>query len=110
MKVISYSLWGDNKVYTYGMIENVLLAREIYPGWQVRIHYNDTVPQNVVDWLGQQKNVKLIEHVKANDGRDSNMFWRFEELFTHNTVIVRDADSTVECARKIIRRRVVDLR
>ena len=100
MNIISYSLWGDNKVYTYGMVENVLLAREIYPGWQIRIHYNDTVPQNIVDWLGQQPNVKLIEHVKANDGRDSNMFWRFEELFTNNTVLVRDADSRLNKREK----------
>ena len=100
MKVISYSLWGDNKVYTYGMIENVILAREIYPGWQVRIHYNDTVPTDVVTWLGRQQNVKLIEHVKANDGRDSNMFWRLEDLFTNWTVLIRDSDSRLNVREK----------
>ena len=46
---ISYSLWGDNEVYTYGMIENALAAKEIYSEWIVRIHYNDTVPKNVID-------------------------------------------------------------
>ena len=27
---ISYSLWGTNKVYTYGIIENVLDAKKYY--------------------------------------------------------------------------------
>ena len=48
---ISYSLWGENKVYTYGIIENVLDAQKFYKGWIVRVHYNDTVPQNIIDWL-----------------------------------------------------------
>ena len=100
MKVISFSLWGDNKVYTYGMIENVLLARELYPGWQVRVHYNRTVPTNIITWLGQQKNVKLIEHTKSQDGRDSNMFWRFEDLFTNWTVLIRDSDSRLNKREK----------
>ena len=100
MNIISYSLWGNNKVYTYGMIENVIIAQELYPGWQVRIHYNDTVPKKIVDWLGKQTNVKLIKHTKSNDGRDSNMFWRFEELFTNNTVLVRDSDSRLNQREK----------
>ena len=69
MKVISFSLWGDNKVYTYGMIENVLLARELYPGWQVRVHYNKTVPNDIITWLSQQTNVKLIKHNKDKENR-----------------------------------------
>ena len=100
MKVISYSLWGGNKVYTYGMIENVILARDIYHGWQVRIHYNDTVPAKIVSWLGQQTNVKLIKHTKAADGRDSNMFWRFEDLFTNWTVLIRASDSRLNKREK----------
>ena len=30
MKYISYSLWGDNKVYTYGIVENALDAVKFY--------------------------------------------------------------------------------
>ena len=100
MNIISYSLWGNHKVYTYGMIENVIIAQELYPGWQVRIHYNDTVPEKIVSWLGKQTNVKLIKHTKSDDGRDSNMFWRFEELFTNNTVLVRDSDSRLNKREK----------
>ena len=61
-KYISYSLWGSNKVYTYGMIENVLTAKELYKGWTVRIHYNNTVPNEIIEWLKTQENVTLIHH------------------------------------------------
>lgn len=95
MRYISYSLWGDNKVYTYGMIENVLLAKELYAGWTVRVHYNDTVPIQIIEWLKTQENVSLIHH-EGHTAKASNTFWRFEDLFLKDaTVIVRDSDSRV---------------
>jgi hypothetical protein len=97
---ISYSLWGSNEVYTYGMIENVLLAKEIYKGWKVRIHYNDTVPIKVVEWLGTQDNVMMIHH-EGSGTVASNMFWRFYDLFIPNTVVlIRDADSRLSLHEK----------
>jgi len=92
---ISYSLWGNNEVYTYGMIENVLIAKEMYSEWIVRIHYNDTVPKKVIDWLTKQSNVEMVCH-EGTDKLASNMFWRFYDLFLPDTVvIVRDADSRI---------------
>ena len=97
---ISYSLWGSNEVYTYGMIENVLLAKEIYKGWKVRIHYNDTVPIKVIEWLGTQDNVMMIHH-EGSGTVASNMFWRFYDLFIPNTVVlIRDADSRLSLHEK----------
>jgi len=105
MKYISYSLWGDNKVYTYGIVENVLDANKFYNGWIVRVHYNDTVPQNIVDWLRVQDNVELVHH-PGTKAKASNSLWRFEDLFIEDaTVIVRDTDSRftqreLECVRE----------
>lgn len=97
---ISYSLWGSNEVYTYGMIENVLLAKEIYKGWKVRIHYNDTVPQKVIEWLEAQDNVEMVHH-RGKDALASNMFWRLYDLFLPDTVvIIRDADSRLSIYEK----------
>jgi len=93
MKYITYSLWGDNKVYTYGIIENVLDAKKFYEGWIVRVHYNDTVPQNIVDWLKGQNNVEVIHH-PGTKTKASNTLWRLEDLFIKDaTVLSRDADS-----------------
>jgi len=97
---ISYSLWGTNKVYTYGMIENVLLAKEIYKEWKVRIHYNDTVPIKVIEWLSAQENTEMVHH-EGCDTLASNMFWRFYDLFLPDTVVtIRDADSRLSIHEK----------
>ena len=37
LKVISFSLYGDNPKYTTGLINNVLLAEYFYPGWNIYI-------------------------------------------------------------------------
>lgn len=98
-KCISYSLWGDNKVYTYGMVENVLLAKEVYPGWTVRIHYNDTVPPHIIEWFKSQENAELIHH-PGTKKKASNTLWRFEDMFTDWIVIVRDSDSRLNIREK----------
>jgi hypothetical protein len=92
---ISYSLWGDNKVYTYGLVENVLNNRRLLPQWTTRVHHNDTVPSNILEWLKAQDDVQLVRH-EGSGRKASNMFWRFEDLFLKNsTVLVRDADSRI---------------
>ena len=63
MKYITYSLWGDNKVYTYGIIENVIDAKKYYDGWIVRVHHNDTVPTGIIDWLKKQDNVEVVHQI-----------------------------------------------
>ena len=98
-KIIAFSLWGDNKVYTYGTIENVILAKELYPGWVVKIHYNETVPENVINLLKKYDNVELIKH-EGNQKKASNTLWRFEELFSDNIIIVRDTDSRLNIREK----------
>lgn len=93
MKYISYSIWGENKVYTYGIIENVLDARKYYEGWIVRVHYNDTVPIPIIDWLKKQDNVEVVHHLGL-ETKASNSLWRFEDLFIKDAIVLcRDADS-----------------
>ena len=102
-KFISYSLWGDNKVYTYGMIENVIAARKYFPMWLLRIHYNVTVPEEIINWLGNQPNVNLVKHTGA-EMRAANTLWRYNDLFLGiddeygSTVLFRDCDSRL-CQR-----------
>jgi hypothetical protein len=92
---ISYSLWGSNKVYTYGIVENALQLQHILPDWTLRVHYNESVPYNIINWLKAQPNVQLIHH-EGTDCKASNMFWRFEDLFLQDTtVLIRDADSRI---------------
>jgi len=37
-RVISFTLYGNDKKYTYGAIRNAVLAPRYYPGWTVRFY------------------------------------------------------------------------
>ena len=82
-------------MYTYGIIENVLDAKTFYEGWIVRVHYNDTVPQNIIDWLKLQDNVEVVHH-PGTKAKASNTLWRFEDLFIKDAIVLSsDADSRI---------------
>ena len=98
-KIVSFSLWGNKNKYTLGMIENVKLAKEIYPDWIIKIHYNNSVPKQIIEWLKNNDNVELVKH-ENNFNNFSNCFWRIEEIFSDNIVIVRDADSRLNIREK----------
>ena len=50
-KVISYSLWGDNPIYTHGALRNLEMAKEIYPEWTCRFYLDKNVPEDIVTKL-----------------------------------------------------------
>jgi protein O-GlcNAc transferase len=75
MKIISFSLWGNNPMYTLGALENIRLAKEIYPGWKCRFYIDKTVEVAIIR--------KILEvggdvYKISNDrGLFYGMFWRF---------------------------------
>ncbi len=70
-------------------------AKTFYEGWIVRVHYNDTVPQNIIDWLKLQDNVEVVHH-PGTKAKASNTLWRFEDLFIKDAIVLsRDADSRI---------------
>ena len=48
-KVISYCIWGDNKLYNYGIYENALLLNQIFPEWYMVVYYTKTAIGKVID-------------------------------------------------------------
>jgi hypothetical protein len=48
-KVISYSLWGDNKLYNYGIYENAILLNKIFPDWHMVVYYTKTAIGKVIE-------------------------------------------------------------
>lgn len=92
-KIISYCLWGSTEIYNYGMLENALFAKKMFPYWMVHVYYKDNIIKSVKDALFSLKNVKMIE-MKNSTNNLSNMMWRYTPAFEKdNIVIVRDADS-----------------
>jgi hypothetical protein len=88
--VISFSIFGNNPKYCVGLIRNLKLSSEIFPGWGVYVYYNNTV---LVEYLEEYK---IFTHVKLIDMSDKNipgMFWRFLPFEGVERFICRDADS-----------------
>ena len=73
-KLICFSLWGDNPVYTFGAIKNATLAKKHYPGWICRYYIADCVPEDIITMLEIMDNVEII---KMGKGDWTAMFWRF---------------------------------
>ena len=56
MKIISFSLWGDNPKYCVGAVKNAELARQIYPDWVSRFYCGTSVPSETTIALLQHGN------------------------------------------------------
>ena len=91
MKVISFSLYGDNPKYTIGAIKNSELKETFFPGWEMRVYHNDSVPNYVLEQL-EANNVVLV-----NTGVEQgvcNAMWRFAPASEKvECFISRDCDS-----------------
>jgi len=101
VKVLAFCMWGNIKTYCIGCIKNVILAKHLFPNWEVWIYYNSSVPQCVIRWLKQRDNVKLFE---IDDEKTASSFqqngqqgsiWRYYPLSDKNVevVVCRDIDS-----------------
>jgi len=94
MKVISFSLWGDNPKYTLGAIQNANLARIIYPGWICRYYVGKDTPKEIITLLRAFDHVQVVETGQAG-GAALGTMWRFEAASDPDVEILlsRDCDS-----------------
>mgnify|MGYP003632097429 CR=1 FL=1 len=93
MKVIAFSLWGDNTRYTLGALQNANLAKVVYPEWVCRFYVGQSTSRIIVDMLREFDNVEIVEMEEQGDW--TGMFWRFIAASDPNieVLIVRDCDS-----------------
>lgn len=91
-KLVSYSLFGRDRLYLNGAIRNAWLVPKIYPGWTTRFYVSQEIPDSVIDEL-QAHGADVVR--KERKGRIDGMFWRFLPAAdtTLEAVIVRDVDS-----------------
>lgn len=97
--VISFSLWGDNPIYTVGAIRNSELKNEFFPDWEMWIYYDVTVKDEILNELNNN-GVKLIE---KSDEAYIKATWRFLPI-SDNSIdyfISRDCDSRISLRDKI---------
>jgi len=93
-KIISFSLWGNEPMYTIGAIRNAELAETVYPGWICRFYIGDDVAEDIVDKLKSFDNTEVIV-MKDEENDWQGMFWRFYAIENEGVdiVIFRDTDS-----------------
>lgn len=92
MKYVSFSLWGDNELYTKGAVQNAQQISEFYPDWKGIFYYDNSVPSEVIDKIKE-----LGSTVLDMTGVPFGPFWRFfaAELDDCEYVIFRDCDSRI---------------
>ena len=95
-KIISFSLWGSNPVYTIGAVRNAELAKEIYPDWICRFYIGKSVPIEIIDSLVKKNNTEVF--IMNEDGDWTGMFWRFYPASEPDVevMISRDTDSRLD--------------
>jgi len=100
MKLITFSLWGQDPKYLHGAIRNAELAKEIYPDWMCRFYTGASVPFPIINNLKEMDNVEVVQKNSFGDWR--SMFWRFEPASESDVEIMisRDADSRLSIREK----------
>jgi len=93
MKLITFSLWGQDPKYTLGALKNAELSKTIYPGWKCRFYLGASVPKPIEYDLQKHDHVELVNRPEWGDWR--GMFWRFEPAGEEDVevMISRDCDS-----------------
>jgi hypothetical protein len=94
-KVISYSLYGNNKKYCIGMLENLKINKEKLSDWDVYIYYSEDVPDKYIEMYKEYN--PLLINCGTTEYIWEGMFWRFYP-FNDNTIDIflsRDADSRI---------------
>ena len=99
MKLITFSLFGDNPLYCVGAVENARLAKEIYPDWTARFYVAQDVPSMYLDAI-EEYDAEIIHCEKKNAYDGLN--WRFRPLCDPSVEfwISRDADSRLSWREK----------
>lgn len=97
MKIISFTLYGDDRKYTHGMVDNLKLAKMLYPDWTVFVYHDDSVPSYVLRHL-KDNNATLVD---VTGCKILAAMWRFLAADEPcERFIVRDADSRLS-AREV---------
>lgn len=102
MKIIAFSLWGDDSKYCIGAAKNIELARQLFPDWVCRFYVGQSVPSETLKYLLiPRDNVEVVRMNEPGDWR--GMFWRFEAASDPDceVMISRDCDSRLSMREKL---------
>jgi len=105
-RYISFSLWGDSRLYCQGAIDNIKLAKEVYPDFTCRFYVAEDCPA-LADLRNLDCEIVVMPKQKGIDRENKDwtwqfehigMFWRYliiDELVDGDIALFRDCDSRV---------------
>lgn len=96
-KVVAFSVYGDDPVYSSGAIANAVAVGQFFPGWTARFYVDDSLPADLFCRLTDTG--AEVVRMKRNGVADG-MFWRFLPACDESidAFVVRDADALL-CPR-----------
>jgi len=96
-KIISFSLWGNDKKYLIGALENIKLQKQLFPKWTCRFYVHNEVPKEYKIKLMETEGCEVVQKTGdlGSHMDKPGMFWRFEVLKDKDVerFIARDVDS-----------------
>lgn len=102
-KVLSFSLWGNNPMYTTGAIRNAEDAKTVYPDFECWFYvHEETVPKEIIEKMQEFDNTKIIFKT-GNLNSIKPMMWRFEAIDDPEVEIMmsRDTDTRFTLREKL---------
>lgn len=99
--IISFSLWGTDRKYRDGALQNAHFARIIYPGWTARFYINDSVEAAFAESLRREGAQVLT--VQSKGSPHIGYYWRFlvADDPSVDRYVVRDVDSVVNVRERV---------
>ena len=99
MKLIAFSLWGNDPKYCVGAIKNASLGSSIYPDWKCRFYVGASTSRFYKNKI-KENGGEVVEMDEEGDW--SGMFWRFAPAFEKDVevMISRDTDSRLNMREK----------
>lgn len=95
VNVFSFCIYGpENPKYYFGLLQNIQLVQQHFPGWKVFVYAGDDVPESYVSILSSYPFV-VVRHTKEHGHINSiHRFFAIDEPDVE-IMMVRDADSRI---------------
>lgn len=92
MNVIGFCVYGNKPMYTHGMLENIKLAKNLYPNWKVWVYVSPSLDKKTAR---EYKNLGAEVFLVNEPDNGYFMLYRYFPLCEESVVraIFRDADS-----------------
>jgi len=91
MKIFSFCVYGKNKIYYYGLLENIRLIKEHFPDFSIYVYVGSDYLEDFF------KDISGIKIIPTHTDKDKNTLYRYLPILEDDVelLFVRDADSEV---------------